>query len=163
MSLTLNPMPLNMTSILWTLYAILVFCTNSSIISTLYNLANGKSILWLFLFGDLPPGFISIIISTLFQSTTFRQCLHDGRFIIHEATSRENGQNTDTRESCWETWNLTEITSIQLFELDGGHSDVGWNVCNSNSNLDWNVHTLTEMFSILWLGLVSWKVTCDSA
>ena len=159
MSLTLNPMPLNMTSILWTLYAILVFCTNSSIISTLYNLASGKSILWLFLFGDLPPGFISIIISTLFHSTTFRQCLHDGRFIVHEATSRENGQDTDTRESCWETWNLTVITSIQLFELDGCHSDVGWNVYVIVIwNLDWNVHILTEMFSILWLGLEYWKI-----
>ena len=70
MSLTLNPMPLNMTSILWTLYAILVFCTNSSIISTLYNLASGRSVLWFSLFEDIPPEFSSIIIPTLFQSTT---------------------------------------------------------------------------------------------
>ena len=70
MSLTLNPMPLNMTSILWTLYAILVFCTNSSIISILYNLASGGSVLWFFLFGDIPPRFSSMIIPTLFQSTT---------------------------------------------------------------------------------------------
>ena len=68
MSLTLNTMPLNMTSILWSLYAILVFCTNSSIISTLDNLAS--SIMIFFLFGDIPPRFGSMIIPTLFQSTT---------------------------------------------------------------------------------------------
>ena len=70
MSLTLNTMPLNMTSILWSPYAILVFCTNSSIISTLDNLASGGSVLWFFLFGDIPPGFGSMIIPTLFQSAT---------------------------------------------------------------------------------------------
>ena len=31
-----------------------------------YRSESGKSILWLFLFGDLPPGFSSIIIPTLF-------------------------------------------------------------------------------------------------
>ena len=110
MSLTLNPTPLNMKCILWTLYAILVFCTNSSIISTIYNLESGKSILWFFFVCRPSPGFLSMNISTLFQSTTFRPCLHDGRFIIHEVNSQYNGQNTDTRKSCWETWNLTSIS-----------------------------------------------------
>ena len=118
-----------------------------------------KSILWLFLFRHLPNGFTSIIIPTLFHSTTFRECLHDGGFIVHEGISWENGLDTDTREFCWETWNLTVITSIQLFELDGCHSDVGWNVYVIVIwNLDWNVHILTEMFSILWLGLESLKI-----
>ena len=55
------------------------------------------------------------------------------------------------------TWNPIEITSIWLFQLDGGHSNVGY-ICNNNSNLVLNIHILTEVLSILLLDLESLKI-----
>ena len=84
------------------------------------------------LFFDAFPIFQFNDHSNIVPVSTSRGCLHDEGIYCPWRNSRREWTRYSRYKLCWESWDLVGIITIQLSELDGGHSDVGWNVCNSN-------------------------------